>query len=158
MGDQPRVDDDQRRCERIDAYLEGRLSPAETAAFERELAGPALAAAFAEAIALRDLLAHLPPEVVPAELIDRLAAIGAAPAAAPSRGGGRVPRFERVRAAAAGASWAVRGPSIGVSSVASSLGGALTPLRLLGNAMTPARREAAAARAPLWRRALGLAR
>lgn len=60
-------------AERIDAYLDGLLSPSETRATERLLAQPEGAAALAEALALREILAStMPGDEPPAGLADRI--------------------------------------------------------------------------------------
>ncbi len=63
--------------ERIDAYLDGLLSPSETRALERMLVRPEVAGALAEALALREILASAPGDEPPAGLADRIiAALG----------------------------------------------------------------------------------
>lgn len=58
--------------ERIDAYLDGLLSPSETRALERMLVDPEVAAALGEALALREILATTPGDAPPAGLADRI--------------------------------------------------------------------------------------
>ena len=140
------------RDERVEDYLDGFMSPREARAFEHELLDPEVAAALNEALALRTLLATMPPDDVPDGLVARIeAALGlptAAAAAAPEHR-----RLPRLRAAFAGASWAFRGPAF----LANAAGG--DGFRTVGYASTPLTigRTPAPPRPALWRRALGLA-
>lgn len=117
-------------AERIDAYLDGLLTPAETRATERMLADPAVAALLAEALALREVLASGADAPTPPDLAERIIAnLGLGDERAPT-GEGSVGQ-----AALYGASWMVRGA--GVSGGAHAVGTvryALGPLALLGAA------------------------
>lgn len=125
---------------RVEDYLDGMLTPAETRAFEARLVEPEVAALLAEALALRSLLTELPADDVPDGLTDRIeAALGVAEAAPR--------RFPRLRAMWSGASWAVRGPSHATS------GDELAPMALAATpvVMLLPKREPR----PIWKRLLG---
>ena len=144
--------------ERVEDYLDGFMSPREARAFEAALLDPEVARTLHEALALRSLLASLPPEDAPEGLTARIeAALGVAVRGrpAPARDADRV-RLPRLRAALSGAAWAFRGPA----HMAQSSGG--DGLRTVGYASTPLsllRREEQeqeeAPRPALWRRVLG---
>ncbi|MBI5548634.1 MAG: hypothetical protein HY901_32535 [Deltaproteobacteria bacterium] len=133
------------------AYLEGDLSHDEARAFERDLATrPELSQALARTIALRDLLQSMPPDAPPAGLEDRIAAalelqaFSAEPEALNAT-------LAQVRAAFAGAGWAVRGPALAfepATAAASQSLGRLVPPRAERGPKPPGK--------PLWRRALAL--
>ena len=117
--------------QRLDAYLDGLLSHAETRATERMLVDPTVAAALAEAIALRELLqSAAPADATPDGLSERIiVALGIDDEEAATPSTTRVSsRLGRARGALYGASWMVRGPSSGrvgraaLSSVGAVLG------------------------------------
>jgi len=60
--------------ERVEAYLDGRLSDEDTHRFEQDLSQPDVAGAFSEAMLLRDLLSDLPPDTPPPGLTARIEA------------------------------------------------------------------------------------
>lgn len=132
---------------RIDAYLDGLLSPADTRATERMLAEPEVAARLAEALALREVLGSAADAPTPAGLADRIiGALGLAEGGraevaravggdADAEGGDERAGVGEV--ALYGASWMVRGASGGGGSARAGVGAvryALGPLALLGAA------------------------
>jgi len=124
----------------VEDYLDGMLSAAETRAFEARLMEPGVQGLLAEALALRSLLTELPADAIPEGLVDRIEnALGVAETTNQ--------RFPRLRAALAGAAWALRGPSHATS------GDELAPLSLAATpvSMLMPKRE----QRPLWRRVLG---
>jgi hypothetical protein len=141
--------------ERIEAYLDGLLSGEQAAAFERELTRPEVAAAFAEALALRQLLAEAPPEQPPAGLIEQIELdLGVAPGvpATPRRAQpGREQRLPRARAALHGLGWSLRGPALALAHAApgttarDSAAAAGRGLRTVRHALGPLQRERDAA-------------
>jgi anti-sigma factor RsiW len=141
--------------ERIEAYLDGLLSGEQAAAFERELTRPEVAAAFAEALALRQLLAEAPPEQPPAGLIEQIELdLGVAPGvpATPRRAQpGREQRLPRARAALHGLGWSLRGPALALAHAApgttarDSAAAAGRGLRTVRLALGPLQRERDAA-------------
>ena len=140
----------------VESYLDGLLDPAETAQFERRLMDPAVSEAFGEALALRQLLAELPPDQAPEELVRQLEeALEVDPKAERRR-----TRLLRVRAALDGLSWAVKGPAqaLGTGSQAAA---AVSPssawvstMRLTLGPLANRPETPAAPKKPLWRRAL----
>jgi len=135
------VDDRHEAIEvRIDAYLDGLLTPAEARETERLLIDPDVARALGEALALRELLTTAPGEVTPADLAERI--IGALGVAESPTVAARADDDEVGEASTARA---VLG---GVGTVRYALG----PLSLLGasnnDELAPRRRG--------WLRALGL--
>lgn len=125
---------------RLDAYLDGLLSPAETRAVERLLIDPDVAQALAEAIALRELLAAAPDAAPPPDLAERIiAALGVADPGADARADAaevidlaeRRTRLARTRGALYGASWMVRGP-VAAPAGRAAIAGAGTVRFLLG--------------------------
>ncbi|MCC6624253.1 MAG: zf-HC2 domain-containing protein [Deltaproteobacteria bacterium] len=134
---------------RIDAYLDGLLSPAEAREVERSLIDPAVARALGEALALRELLTTAADEVTPHGLADRIiGAVGVAEA--PSSGSGRAGADDVE--AADGQGSPTRAALYGASTVKYALG----PLSLLGAANADEEEEAPRRR--WWHRALGLGR
>lgn len=100
---------------RLDAYLDGQLSPAETRETERMLVDPDVAAALAEALALREIMtmaAEAPPEGLADRIIEALGV--EAPPAEPYPRDARGARLARTRNALYGASWMMR-PAGGVA-------------------------------------------
>jgi anti-sigma factor RsiW len=91
--------------DRVEAYLDGTLSPEDAAAFERELATPGNAEAFRRSLAIRTLLAAAPVPQAPDGLEERVIA---------SLGLGRRPGTARTAAGAAlqGLRWTIRGPAL----------------------------------------------
>lgn len=141
----------------VESYLDGLLSPEETAQFERRLLEPAVADAFREALMLRALLADMPPDQAPAELV---AALEAA-LVADVRLARKAARMPRIRAALSGMSWMVRGPAQAIPAASAASGGPGTPVRdglstwryALGPLATGGGTRAKPSR-PLWRRVL----
>ncbi len=109
----------------VESYLDGLLSPEETALFERRLLEPAVADAFREALMLRALLANMPPDQPPQELV---AALEAA-LVADVRLARKAARMPRLRAALSGMSWMVRGPAQAIGAASASSGEQGSPLR-----------------------------
>lgn len=154
--------------ELAEGYLEGELSPAEAAAFERDLATrPEVAEALSAAILLRDLLGRMPPEAPPAGLEERIAGslgLDARPAQglAPRHDAGERPsRSSGVLAALSGTSWLVRPSAVLVTG---GMGGArpiaagFGQLRWFLGPLAARHAEAAPAQ-PTWRRVVrGLGR
>lgn len=143
----------QKLEERIDAYLEGVLPPEEAERFEQELLDPDVAGLFAEALMLREMLASMPPDQPPGELIEQIEAsleVQRAEDAAP------VPRFGRTRAALAGFSWMYRGPAMAVAPGGREALSAMGTIRYaLGPLNRPAKPKAEKPpKKPLWRRVL----
>jgi len=132
--------------ERVEDYLDGFMTPREVRAFESELTRPDVAQALHEALAMRSLLAELPPAEVPDGLIERIELELGIAESAP----GRV-RLPRLRAALSGAAWVFRGPAQIGSGSEDSLRAAnlvTAPLSRLMSNDTP--------KPPLWRRLLKL--
>lgn len=102
-----------------ESYLDGLLPPQETAAFERRLLEPAVADAFREALMLRALLAEMPPDAAPEELVASLEAA----LVADVRLVRKAARMPRLRAALAGMSWMVRGPAQALAPASAASGG-----------------------------------
>lgn len=119
----------------VESYLDGLLSLAETAAFERRLLEPAVAEAFREALMLRALLADMPPDTAPEALVASLEAA----LVADVRLARKAARMPRLRAALAGMSWMVRGPAQALGPASTASGGS----------------EAVEAGMSTWRYALG---
>ncbi len=132
--------------EQVEDYLDGLMPPREVRAFESALTEPAVAQALHEALAMRSLLAELPPAEVPDGLIERIETDLGIAESTPDR-----VRLPRLRAALSGAAWAFRGPAQISSGNDDSLRAASlvsAPLtRLLSNDEP---------RPPLWRRLLKL--
>jgi anti-sigma factor RsiW len=160
--DRPGVGGDARTLEELaDAYLDGDLLREEAMAFERDLAvRPETAAALSSALALRELLAGLPPLAPPKGLTDRIA--GALPlrrekakraAGAPGSDDGH----SAIGAALAGVSWVFRLPAMaamGAAATATSTGSGISQVRwALGPLGAPQAPEPRPKR-PLWRRVL----
>jgi hypothetical protein len=109
----------------VESYLDGLLSPQDTARFERRLLEPAVADAFREALLIRQLLADMPPDQPPAELV---ASLEAALVAHPDLVR-KAMRLPRLRAALSGMSWMVRGPALALPAAAAARGGSQAPVR-----------------------------
>lgn len=136
--------------EQVEDYLDGVMTSREARAFEETLLDPHVATALHEALALRSLLAALPPDDAPEGLTDRIeAALGVATGAVTARE--RQARVPRLRAALSGAAWAFRGPAL-LANPAGADG-----MRTVGYVTSPLpRRDAEPAPRPaLWRRLLG---
>jgi anti-sigma factor RsiW len=139
----------------VERYLDGQLDPEETAQFERRLMDPAVSEAFGEALMLRQLLAELPPDQAPEELVRQLEeALEVDPG-----GQRRRTRLLRVRAALDGLSWAVKGPAQALSagSPTASAAPAAAGLSTMRYALGPLGKQRGAPtapRKPLWRRVL----
>jgi anti-sigma factor RsiW len=157
--DRPRVSGDAPTLEELaDAYLDGDLSREEAMAFERDLAvRPETAAALSSALALRELLAGLPPLAPPKGLTDRIA--GALPLRRETakRAAGAPEGHSAAGAALAGVSWLFRLPAMaamGAAATATSTGSGISQVRWalgpLGASQAPAPRP----KRPLWRRVL----
>lgn len=140
-----------------DAYLDGDLSREEALAFERDLAlRPEVAEALSSALALRELLAGLPPLAPPAGLSARIARtlpLGR------ERRERRPAKAEPTAAGSAlsGAAWLLRVPAMaaqGATASAFTAGAGLAQVRWalgpLAAQATPTPRP----RRPLWRRLL----
>jgi hypothetical protein len=130
--------------ERVEDYLDGLMGPREVRAFEQELTRPEVAQALHESLALRSMLAELPPAEVPDGLIERIERDLGIAESTP----GRV-RLPRLRAALSGAAWVFRGPAqIGSGSEDSLRAASIVsaPLTRLMTNDTP--------KPPLWRRVL----
>jgi anti-sigma factor RsiW len=143
----------QKLEERIDAYLEGALSPEEAYRFEQELLDPEVAGLFSEALMLREMLASMPPDQPPEELIELIEAtleVERAEEAEP------VPRFGRTRAALSGFSWMYRGPAMAVGPGGRETISGLGTIRYaLGPLNRPSKPKAEKPpKKPLWRRLL----
>lgn len=140
-----------------DAYLDGDLSREEALAFERDLAlRPEVAEALSSALALRELLAGLPPLAPPAGLSARIAR--ALPLGRERRER-RPAKAEPTAAGSAlsGAAWLLRVPAMaaqGATASAFTAGAGLAQVRWalgpLAAQATPTPRP----RRPLWRRLL----
>ena len=109
----------------VESYLDGLLSQEETSQFERRLLEPAVADAFREALMLRALLADMPPDQAPEELVAALEAALVATVQL-ARKAARMPRL---RAALSGMSWMVRGPAQAIGSTSTTSGGPGTLMR-----------------------------
>jgi anti-sigma factor RsiW len=97
---------------RIEAYLDGTLSPEETHAFEAKLAQAELSRAFSEALMIRT--AFRTPVELPDDLVDRVSeALGAAVQAEVAAG--QAPTGNTVRAVLGSFGWILRGPGLAVS-------------------------------------------
>lgn len=131
--------------ERVDAYLDGLLSPAEARATERMLVDPEVAALLAEAIALREVLASAADAPTPPDLAERIiasldvAADSDVAAMAEVDGATDDDAASVGRSALYGASWMVRGAGAEGGARAARAGAdalryALGPLALLGAA------------------------
>lgn len=143
----------QKLEERIDAYLEGALSPEEADRFEQELLDPEVSGLFAEALMLREMLASMPPDRPPEELIGMIEAsleVERAEEAA------RAPRFGRTRAVLSGMSWMYRGPAMAVAPGGREAYSGMGTIRYaLGPLNRPSKPKAEKPRKkPLWRRIL----
>lgn len=97
----------------IEDYLDGFLSPRETNRFERKLVRSDVQTAFAEALALRDLLRSAGPDCPPSGLMEQIeeTIITARP-----KKEKRTRWFGATRTALSGMTWAVRGPALALSS------------------------------------------
>jgi anti-sigma factor RsiW len=143
-----------------DAYLDGDLPRDEALAFERGLAArPELAAALASAVALRELLAALPPLAPPAGLAKRIAAAlgpqlrGSSPVRAPAE----EPSPSAVHALLAGLSWTLRAPAVAAMGVVSPAASATSGIANVRWALGPLGASPAPAPPPprpLWQRVL----
>ena len=141
--------------ELAEAYLDGDLPRGEALAFERDLASRSGAAtALSAALALRDLLASLPPLVPPPGLAQRIAE------SLPLRGPGQASEAVRpspLRAALGGLGWAFRGTTLaalGTAAPAASASAGMAQLKwALGPLGAPAEPVPRSPR-PLWQRAL----
>lgn len=142
----------------VESYLDGQLSPADTAAFERRLLEPAVSEAFGEALMLRALLADMPPDQAPEELVASLEAA----LVADVRLAQKAARLPRLRAAMSGLSWMVRGPAQALPAAAaatstqpSAVRGGMSTLRYALGPLGQGQRQAAATPSkPWWRRLL----
>jgi anti-sigma factor RsiW len=140
-----------------DAYLDGDLSREEALAFERDLAlRPEVAEALSSALALRELLAGLPPLAPPPGLSARIAR--ALPLGREREARGAAERAPSAAGSAlAGAAWLLRVPAMaaqGATASAFTAGAGLAQVRW---ALGPLAAQAAPAlrpRRPLWRRLL----
>lgn len=140
--------------EQVEDYLDGMMTPREVRAFESSLTEPPVAQALHEALAMRCLLAELPPAEVPGGLIDRIEAELGIAESSPNR-----VRLPRLRAALAGAAWAFRGPAQINSGTNDSLRAASlasAPFTRLVSAPFTLFVSNDAPRPPLWRRLLKL--
>lgn len=129
----------------IEEYLDGFMTPREARAFEARLMEPEVARVLSECLALRSLLAELPPSEAPDGLTDRIeAALGVAES--------EPRRFPRLRAALSGVAWAVKGPSkVAPGEELAPIGLATAPFGVFRGREKPAPR-------PMWKRVLGLGR
>lgn len=124
--------------DRIEAYLDGDLSPEQTLEMERALARPEVAGALSRALMVRELLRSAPPDFPPADLLAGLHTLVQDELADGSGGQEAVAerlRFPRLRAALTGASWSLRGPALAVASspaARSTLAGLSTVRNALG--------------------------
>ena len=149
--------DDERFAERCEAYLDGALNGEETRRFERELTLEENAEVFRQVLVMRQLLADLPPDSAPADLVSRIEAEllrGVVEAAAEEE---REQRGSGLRTVLWGTSWALRGPAMAVSAGSAGGGGqqVLSGLDTVRYAAGPlALRSAAPKKRPLWRRLL----
>ena len=142
----------------VESYLDGQLAPEETAAFERRLLEPAVAEAFGEALMLRALLADLPPDQAPEELVASLEAA----LVADVRLARKPTRMPRLRAALAGMSWMVRGPAQAIPAAAAANSAQARPVRgslntmryALGPLANAGNTRPSAPSRPWWRRIL----
>jgi len=150
--------------DRIEAYLDGTLSGTEAAALERDLVDPRVARAFAEAVALRELLRMAPPIEPPPALVARLeCTVLGEPE--PDRTASDAPvagKLERLlpgaRLSAQGLSLAFAGPADGARHALAGL----APARAVLRRLDARRRERAARtgrstpkRRAWWRRVIG---
>lgn len=141
----------------VESYLDGLLSPQQAAQFERRLLEPAVADAFRESLMLRALLADMPPDQAPEELV---AALEAA-LVTDVRLARKAARMPRLRAALSGMSWMVRGPAQAIGATGGAQGGQGDPVRhglstlryALGPLATGGRSPSRSPRS-WWRRAL----
>jgi len=121
--------------ERLDAYLDGLLSPSETRETERMLVRPEVAEVLAEAIAFREVLATAPPLEAPDGLDDRIIKeLGLEPQVSPRRQR-RVTRLGRAPVpadASAGRGPRTTRPPRGMLSRLGAMQFAFGPLFLLG--------------------------
>lgn len=126
--------------ERVDAYLDGLLTPAEARATERMLADPEVAALLAEAIALREVPASAADAPTPPGLAERIiAALELEGESAAEPTATSEDASSPGRGALYGASWMVRGAGAEGGARAARAGAdalryALGPLTLLGAA------------------------
>jgi anti-sigma factor RsiW len=139
--------------ERIDAYLEGALSPEEAERFEQELLDPEVAGLFAEALMLREMLASAPPDGPPEDLIGLIEATLEVERAEEAE---TAPRFGRTRAVLSGMSWMYRGPAMAVAPGSrEAISGMGTVRYALGPLNRPAKpKPDKPPKKPLWRRIL----
>jgi anti-sigma factor RsiW len=152
---------DWNREERADAYLDGLMSTEQARAFERELASaPEAARALGVSLALREMIASMPPAQPPDGLEQRIArALALSSEGAPAR-----PKalFRRVRSALSGTSWTVRGPASALGGVPGNMQPVLSGLSnlrwMLGPLGAGAEPKREAPKKPAWRRALSLFR
>jgi len=140
----------------VESYLDGHLSPEETAGFERRLLEPAVAEAFGDALMLRALLADMPPDQAPDELLASLEKALVADARLARRA-----RMPRLRAALSGMSWMVRGPAQAIPTAAAASGGqgatvrsGLSTMRYALGPLAASGPTRARPSLPWWRRAL----
>ncbi len=103
--------------EMIEAYLEGGLDEEQALAFELSLSDPQTSRAFSEAIMLRDLLTHLPPDQPPWELILKIESSvqdQIKTSKAMNTRDEKTPAFRNtaIRAVLRGTGWSLRGPAM----------------------------------------------
>jgi hypothetical protein len=150
---------DEALMERCEAYLEGALSGAEARRFERELTLEENAAVFRQVLLMRQLLAELPPDAAPEDLVARIEAELIGAVADDTAKEKRERRMSRLSVALWGTSWALRGPAMALSGNAT--GGGRQALSGLGTVRYAAgplagRLAPERPRKPLWRRLLGM--
>ena len=101
---------------RVERYLAGELSPAETLAFEEALAQPELGKTFREILLIRELLHSAPPHDVPPGLNERIARALESEMGASARSPGDASRLaRRSRIVRDGFFWIYRGPGMALA-------------------------------------------
>jgi len=146
--------------EKVEAYLDGRLSDEETLAFERDLVKKEIASVFRETLLFREMLGSLPSDDPPPGLAEHIeASLGLETITQTKKK--RVKRISRFGHAVNGFKWGLRWPGYALEAFANgsqSLKGSLKGIDMiaytLGPLNEPIRERADAIRLPkkpLWK-------
>jgi hypothetical protein len=149
--------------ERIEEYLNGQLSDAETRQFEKDLLKKEVATAFRESLMIRELLSNLPSDEPPPGLVDRIeASLDLSPDV--SRRDAKSKRPKSMGQIVNGFRWGLRWPGYalaGISGGSMTLKGSLSAVDAVGYSLgplnEPVRERIGAIRLPqkpLWKIAL----
>jgi len=149
--------------EQIEDYLNGQLSGEETKRFEKKLLNKKIAAAFNEALIIRELLSSLPSDEPPPGMIERIEASLDLSSSPPTRQA-KPKKFSRLSHVFNGFRWGLRWPGYaltGISSSSSKLKSSFSGIDTIGYSLgplnEPVRNRASNFRLstkPLWKIAL----